>query len=236
MSNELIIVLSLLFIYSTVLLSFILFGKSGLVVWTVVATITANIEVLILIESFGIEQTLGNILFASTFLVTDILAEIYGKDEARKAVHIGIFTSIAFIIISQSWFLYTPSPNDTFIEPILTIFNNTPRLMFASIFVYIIVQRFDVWLYHYIWDKTTKHTNNKDSKLWIRNNLSTLVSQLFNTVLFTFIAFYNVYDTDIILSIIIATYIIFCVTSLLDTPFVYLARVLHRKYHIEENQ
>lgn len=92
--NEILLVLSLLVIYGSVLLVYRLFGKSGLYCFTAIATITANIEVLIMVDAFGMEQTLGNILFASTFLVTDIISEVDGKKAAQKAVNIGIFTSV----------------------------------------------------------------------------------------------------------------------------------------------
>ena len=74
--NEILLVASLFVIYGCVLLAYRLFGKSGLYCFTAIATITANIEVLIMVKAFGMEQTLGNILFASTFLVTDIISEI----------------------------------------------------------------------------------------------------------------------------------------------------------------
>ena len=96
--NEILLVLSLLVIYGSVLLVYRLFGKSGLYCFTAIATITANIEVLIMVDAFGMEQTLGNILFASTFLVTDIISEVDGKKAAQKAVNIGIFTSLFFIV------------------------------------------------------------------------------------------------------------------------------------------
>ena len=110
--NEILLVLSLLVIYGSVLLVYRLFGKSGLYCFTAIATITANIEVLIMVDAFGMEQTLGNILFASTFLVTDIISEVDGKKAAQKAVNIGIFTSVFFIVVSQSWLLYRPSASD----------------------------------------------------------------------------------------------------------------------------
>lgn len=109
MLNELLLILNLFFIFGTVILFHRIFGKAGLYAWTVIATITANIEVLILVDAFGMEMTLGNILFGSNFLVTDILSEIYGKKEAETAVNLGIATSFVFILISQSWLLYTPS-------------------------------------------------------------------------------------------------------------------------------
>lgn len=224
MSNELIIILSLVLTYASVLVFYKFLGKSGLYAWTVIAIITANIEVLILIDAFGMEQTLGNILFASTFLVTDILSEIEGKAAANHAVKISIFTNIAFIIISQSWFLYTPNANDWAAPAIQNVFSNTPRLLIVGVAVYGIAQVFDVWFYHYIWEKTSKVFGDSKRGLWIRNNGSTLVSQVLNTVLFTFGAFLGVYDFQTLIAIMISSYIIYIVTSLLDTPAVYFAR------------
>lgn len=79
MRNEILLILSVVIIYGSVLLWYKLLGCKGLMAFTVLATISANIEVLILVNAFGMEQTLGNILFASTFLVTDILSEVSGK-------------------------------------------------------------------------------------------------------------------------------------------------------------
>lgn len=222
--NELLLIASLLVVYGSVLLAFKLFGKTGLYCFTCIATITANIEVLILVDAFGMEQTLGNILFAATFLVTDILSEIAGKKEAQKAVNIGIFTSVIFIVISQSWLLYTPSANDWAQEPIRSIFSNTPRLMIVSVVVYAICQRFDVWAYHKWWAFTNKKYGDTKRFLWLRNNGSTLVSQLLNTILYTFGAFWGMYELPVLINIAMASYVIFIVTSVADTPFIYLAR------------
>ncbi len=227
--NELLLIASLLVVYGGVLLAFRLFGKTGLYCFTCIATITANIEVLILVNAFGMEQTLGNILFASTFLVTDILSEIAGKKEAQKAVNLGIFTSVLFIIISQSWLLYQPSANDWAQEPIRSIFSNTPRLMIVSVLVYAICQRFDVWAYHKWWNFTKTKFGDEKRFLWLRNNGSTLISQLLNTILYTFGAFWGMYEFPVLLNIALASYVIFIVTSLADTPFVYLARKINEK-------
>ncbi|ONI43312.1 transporter [Candidatus Epulonipiscioides gigas] len=226
MHNELVLIVSLIIIYLGVILFYKMFGKIGLYMWTVIATISANIEVLILVNAFGMEQTLGNILFASTFLVTDILSELEDKKSANKAVHLGIVSSICFILITQSWFLYIPNANDWAMPFIKSIFSNTPRLMIVGISVYAIAQVSDVWLYHFIWHKTSKMFGDTKKGLWIRNNGSTLVSQLINTILFTFGAFWGVYDFITLINILISSYVIFIVTSLLDTPAVYLARKL----------
>ncbi len=228
MSNELLLILSVVVIFSMTLLAYRFFGEYGLYCFTVLATISANIEVLIMVRAFGMDQTLGNVLFASTFLVTDILSEIYGKKSAQKAVNIGIAASVAFIVISQSWLLYTPNSEDFASPAIKTIFSNTPRLMISSFAVYAIAQRFDVWAYHKWWSFTTKICGDKDRYLWLRNNASTLISQLLNTVLFTFGAFLGVYSFRTLVSIALSSYVIFIVTSLLDTPFVYLARKIKK--------
>lgn len=222
--NELLLLLSIPLIYGTVVGAYKFFGKTGLYAWTVFATIVANIEVLLLVDAFGIEQTLGNVLFGSTFLVTDILSEQYGKKGAQVSVNLGVATSVAFIIISQLWLLYTPAANDWAMESFRTIFSNTPRVMLASFCVYAIVQRFDVWLYHKIWDFTKERSGSSKGWLWLRNNGATMVSQLMNTLLYTFGAFGGLYDFPTLISICISSYVIFFITSLADTPFVYLAR------------
>lgn len=224
MRNEIILILSLLAIYTAVVLFYKFWGKSGLYCWTVIATISANIEVLILVDAFGMEQTLGNILFASTFLVTDILSETEGKEAAKKAVTLGIVTSVVFVLISQSWLLYLPNENDFAMPAIRSVFTNTPRLMISSIVVYAIVQMFDVWAYHAIWKKTEKYCKDSKRFLWLRNNGSTLVSQFFNTFLYTFAAFLFIYPVGTLMNIVFSSYVIFVVTSLLDTPAVYAAR------------
>lgn len=234
MRNEIILFCSLVCIYRAVVLFYKFFGRTGLYMWTVIATISANIEVLILVDAFGMEQTLGNVLFASTFLVTDILSETEGKKYANKAVRMGIVVSVAFILISQSWFLYEPNGNDWAMPAIRSVFSNTPRLMLVSIAVYGIVQVFDVFAYHTIWKHTTKLFGDAKKGLWIRNNGSTLVSQLMNTVLFTFGAFAGVHSLPTLINICISSYVIYIVTSLLDTPAVYVARRLKDQNRINE--
>lgn len=229
MHNELILIVTLILEFSGVVLSYVLFRKAGLYFWTILATIAANIEVLILVRAFGMNMTLGNILFASTFLVTDILSELYVKHAANTAVKLGIATTVCFVAISSSWLLYRPAADDTMMPPIRAVFSHTPRVMLASLAVYVIVQFFDVWLYHAWWNFTTKKTGDKERFLWLRNNGSTLVSQLLNTVLYTWFAFAGVYDTKTLVSIAVSSYVIFIVTSLADTPFIYLCRAISRR-------
>lgn len=232
--NEVILIASLAVIYGGVILSYRFFGKTGLFAFNAIVTVLANIEVLILVNAFGMEQTLGNVLFASTYLITDILSENEGKKQANKAVNIGIFAAVSMVVITQSWFLYSPADSDWAMPSITAIFSTTPRLLLASLIGFTISQKIDVFLYHKWWNLTENKTGNKRKFLWLRNNGSTLVSQIINTVLFNIIAFAGIYDASTLLSIIISGYIIYVATSLLDTPVVYLARKLKDKGKIPE--
>lgn len=229
MNNELLLILNLLVIYGATLIFYRLFGKSGLYAWTAFATVAANIEVLLIVDAFALEQTLGNIMFASTFLVTDILSENHGKKAANKAVYLGIAVSLMFIIITKFWLSFTPSANDFAFPSFAVIFSNTPRVMFAGFAVYIVAQFLDVWIYHKLWAFTESKCGNGRRFLWLRNNVATLTSQLINAILFNLFAFYGVYDSRTLFSIILSTYIIYTATSLLDTPVVYLARYINQR-------
>ena len=234
MSNELLLIGSVVLIYGTVLVCYRIFGRSGMYAMTAIATILANIEVLILIDGFGMEQTLGNVMFASTFLITDILSENEGKKYASKAVWLGIFTSVVMLMFTQYWMIYTPAESDWASGHIAAIFSTTPRLLLASFTGYIVSQRFDVWLYHRIWDATTKKSGDRQKFLWVRNNAATMISQVINTVIFTTIAFAGWYDTATLVSIMISSYIIYVFTSLLDTPAVYIARKMKKDNKVKE--
>ena len=224
MKNELLLIISLIILFGGVLATLRLFGRAGLYTFSAIATVVANIEVMIMVDAFGMEMTLGNILFASTFLVTDILSELYGKKYAQKAVNLGIFSSVLFLLISQSWLLYIPNSSDWAMPSMRALFTNTPRILLASLIVYALAQTFDVWLYHKWWDFTTKRFGSSERFLWVRNNGSTLVSQMVNTVLYSVFAFAGTYPPGTLLSIILSSYVIFIFTSLADTPVIYAAR------------
>ena len=222
--NELLLILSLLISFGATVLFLKLFGKSGLFAWIGICAVFANVEVLILVHAFGMDQTLGNTLFASSFLATDILSELYGKKDANKGVLVGIITTVLFILLSTMWINYVPAEGDWAMPFVKQLFANTPRVLIASLIAYAVSEAFDVWLYHKWWTLTEKKFGNKDKYLWFRNNFSTLFSQLVNIVIFNFGAFLGIYSLSQLFSITIACYVIYIVTSLLDTPFIYLAK------------
>lgn len=229
MRNELLLMGSVLLSYGGVLLAYRLFGKAGLYAMTVIATLLANIEVLMLVDAFGMEQTLGNVLFASTYLITDILSENEGKKSAARAVWLGVFTSAAMLVFTQYWLLYLPADSDWARPSVEAIFSTTPRLLLGSFLGYAVSQRFDVWLYHLIWKRTEARSGDRTRFLWLRNNAATLLSQVVNTILFTTVAFAGMYEWSTFFSILGSSYVIYIATSLLDTPFVYLSRVIKKQ-------
>ncbi|MDR2519691.1 MAG: queuosine precursor transporter [Eubacteriaceae bacterium] len=226
MANEILLAATLVFVFSSLLAFYWLFGKAGAVAFASVAALVANIEVVMLVEAFGMEMTLGNILFASTFLATDILSECHSKDSAQKAVFIGIAVSLFFALLSQSWLMYQPSPNDMASGHFHAIFSLTPRIAVVSLLVYALAQCADVYLYHKVWALTEKWTGSRRSLLWLRNNLCTLASQALNAALFNLGAFWGVYPASTVWSLAVSTFAIYIATSLLDTPFLYAARAI----------
>jgi len=223
MPNELIWLLMAIIDFLSLILVYKLFGKEGLYAAIAVSIIICNIQVLKIVEIFGLTATLGNILYGSIFLATDILNEFYGKESARKGVWIGFYALIFTAVIMQIALLFKPATGD-FIDPSLQqIFNYLPRVAIASVIAYTISQNHDVWLYNIL------HAKFKGQHLWIRNNLSTMVSQLIDTMIFCTIAFWGVFSTYILIEIIVTTYLFKLAVAVIDTPFIYLAKCISGK-------
>ena len=228
MPNEVRLIISLLVAFSSLILVQKFLGKTGVYAWIAICTILADVEVTILVRAFGLEQTLGNTLFAATFLATDILSEIYGKKESRNGAIVGILSTVAFMFFSFLWQGYIPSENDWAIPFVKGLFANTPRMLLASLVAYAISEILDVNLYHWIWDFTEKRSGSREKFLWLRNNCATLISQFVNIVIFNFGAFIGIYDWPTLLQVTASCYLIYVFTSLLDTPFIYLARKINK--------
>ena len=219
-ANEWIFLVSVLFFLSSCLAVFWLFGKNGLFVFSVFATILCNIQVCKTVDLFGLSTTAGNVLYASTFLVTDILSERYGRKEAARAVRYGVAVTVLWTLGTQLTLLFEPNAHDLVDPSLQVVFGIVPRVAMASLAGYVCSQSLDVFLYHLIWEKT----GGSRAWLWVRNNLSTLTSQLIDTVIFTTLAFWGMYPTQVFLSILLTTYLFKAVVALMDTPFIYLAR------------
>ncbi|NQT60438.1 MAG: queuosine precursor transporter [Bacteroidetes bacterium] len=217
--NELLWLLMLLINFSAIMLSYRLWGKLGLFIWIPIAVIIANIQVTKTINIFGLEATLGNIVYATSFLVTDILSENYSKRAAAKAVAIGFFSLLAMTILMNIAIWFVPADSDFIQGSMKEIFSLMPRIALASLVAYGISQFHDIWAYDF-WKK-----RKPDPKyIWWRNNASTMVSQMIDTIIFTSIAFIGVFPMNILLQIALTTYLLKWVVAAVDTPFIYLAR------------
>jgi hypothetical protein len=212
-----------------VILAYKLFGKNGMFIWMAIGVILANIEVMKTVKVFGMVTALGNVIYSSLFLTTDILTENYSKKEAQKAVWIGFFVLICVTILMQITINFIPDESDFLSEHISAIFNFLPRITIASLTAYLISQTLDVLLF------ANFKKIHKRKYLWFRNDFSTILSQFIDTTIFTLIAFIGIFSWSIILQIFITSMIMKIVIAFCDTPFVYFARSLYDKNKIISN-
>jgi len=220
MPNELLWVLFALTNFILFIVMFKLFGKLGIFVWIGMSTILANIQVTELLTLFGLNATLGNIMYGTIFLGTDALNELYGKKEARKAVYMGFLVMVFTLVIMTIALQFTPSADDINHPALVSIFGNQfTTIVLGSFIAFIVSQNIDVNLYQWIRKKLPAN-----KWLWIRNNGSTLISQLIDTIIFVTIAFVWTYDFGILIEIMISTYVIKVMVAALDTPFIYLVK------------
>ena len=217
--NELLWLVMLVVNFAAILFSYRCFGKTGLYIWVPISVIIANLQVVKTVEIFGLTATLGNIVYATSFLVTDILSENYGPKDARRAVYTGFFALIVMTALMNLALRFTPSPEDFAHDSMQTLYGLIPRIAGASLVAYWISQLHDVWAYQFWRIKVPLKRH-----IWIRNNASTMVSQLLDSLVFTTIAFAGVYEVSVLVEITATTYLFKLIVAALDTPFVYLAR------------
>ncbi|TLS48669.1 VUT family protein [Paenibacillus antri] len=198
-----------------------LFGRGGLYAWVGVATVLANIQVVKTIEMAGLVMTLGNTIYATIFLATDLLNEKYGEKAAKKAVFVGFFALIASTIMMQMALVFEPTDTDVAQDSLETIFGLLPRLALGSLTAYFVSQWVDVKIFTLL-----KKAFPKPGQLWIRNNGSTALSQLLDTLLFCSIAFLGApgFPFDVWVQVALTTYLIKLVVSVASTPIIYWAR------------
>ena len=174
----------LLFCFSSILVFLKLFGYVGLYVYSALAVIIGNIQVLKTVDFFYSPEpvALGTVLFASTFLCTDILSEHFGKEKARKNVLIGFAGFLFMTVIMLITIGFKPSANDWSQDSLANVFTPMSRFFIASMIAYLASQYFDVWIYSAIKNIT------KNRYLWLRNNLSTMLSSLVDNTVFSLCA------------------------------------------------
>lgn len=168
---------------------------------------------------FGISVSVGIFMVPLTFLITDIVEEVHGKKVTQQFIIAGVITIIIIFLYTALFVVLEPHARYSFNEAYKTIFGASLRMMIASLVAFTLAQTHDIWAFNFWKEKT------KGRFLWLRNNLSTIVSQFIDTSVFMFIAFYQLtpkFTFAFIFSLIIPYYLFKVLFAALDTPFVYL--------------
>ena len=174
---------------------------------------------------YNFEISVGILPYPVTFLVTDLISEIYGKKRANQVVTAGIFASVFSLMIimvsdaapATEW---SPVGDETF----HSVFGLSALAVFASAMAYLIAQYVDIIIYHF-WK-----TKTKGKHLWLRNNFSTISSQFLDTfsVLFLLCSF-GVIEWDLFGILLLKGFLFKLFVALSDTPFLYFFVHLFRK-------
>jgi uncharacterized integral membrane protein (TIGR00697 family) len=206
------------------ILMYRLFGREGLLGCIVLAILLANLQGPKLTIIFGFQTSLGVIFYSGIFFATDLLSERYGRAEAGKAVLIGFGVSCILVLMLSMALLFQPTdrPNTAeFSQTIQTSFENilnfTPRFVFGSLLAYLLSQSLDVWLFHWLKRKT------QGRMLWLRNNLSTILSQAADTLIYSFVVWWGVVDLQTAIQLGLVKYAFKVAIAAFDTPFIYWA-------------
>ena len=206
------------------------FGKYGLYTAVILGIILGNLqggkvsEFIIFDTTFTV--SMGAILYSGIYFSTDLLNEKYGKTEANRADNLGFFANIAVLLTLLLSLLFKPSDlTGSALEvhnALSVIASYSPAFIIGSLTAYFISQKFDVWFFNYL------KTLTQGKYLWLRNNLSTITSQLIDTFIYTFTW---VVATDLSISdafyIALSKYIFKIFIALIDTIFIYGVRNLN---------
>lgn len=229
MYNEFFGIATFLVTFIVMVLMYRCFGKQGLIAWVAIGTIIANIQVIKTVDIFGISATLGNVMFASIYLATDILNDIYGRKVAKRAVWLGFSSTLVMIIVMQMSLHFIPAPEDISQKALSTIFDLVPRIALGSIIAYIIGQHVDVFIFSMI-----KKVFQSDKTFIIRAYGSTVLSSIIDTALFVTIAFIGTLPASVVFEIFITTYVLKLVSTIFNVPFGYIAKSFYRKGKIQK--
>ena len=195
----------------------------------VISIVVANIVGCKVIDTglsvFGIPLSLsgGAITYAFTFLCTDIIGEVWGKTDAKKAVKygfIGQVFAIVLIMVTQ----YTPTYDMEMQAAYEKLLGQSPMFVLGSLCAYACSQTWDVWIFH----KVRNHFDAKPHLRWIWNNVSTATSQIIDTIIYAFVAFgigmgwlWDGEKLVMLVGIIIGQYLLKLCLAIIDTPFFY---------------
>ena len=167
----------------------------------------------------GVRVSVGIFFVPVLFLTTDIIGEIFGRKEASRFVNMATIMLVLLFLMMSLCIAIKPNESWDHQEQYATVFGSSLRMTIASLISFVVAQQLDVFMFS-LWGKITKGKH-----LWIRNNMSTIVSQLIDTTIFEFIAFWHLtpkFTTGYIFSLILPYWLFKVVFALLDTPLCYL--------------
>jgi len=180
------------------------------------------------IEIFGnklFEISVGILPYPITFLITDLISEIYGKKRANDVVVSGIFASLFSLLIIYAG-SSVPATSWSYVDDEMfnKVFGNSVIAVFASMLTYLFAQFVDIQIYHF-WKRLTKGKH-----LWIRNNFSTWFSQFVDTFTIVFLlCSFGIIDWANFKGLLVSGFLFKVIVAALDTPFLYLGVFLFRK-------
>lgn len=166
------------------------------------------------------------IVYVFTFPITDTIAEVYGKEAARKTVFAGFITQLAALAFIFFAIQLPAAPFFGDQSSFESIFSAGFRVTLASLVSYFISQNLDVTIFHKLKER------HGESKLWVRNNASTMVSQLADTTIFITIAFAGTMPAGALIGMIVTQYLFKWIVATADTPLVYLLVKLCRREQV----
>ena len=179
------------------------------------------------------EVSVGILPYPLTFLITDLISEIYGRKKANQIVTAGIFASFFSmgIVLLANW---VPAlPNSPVQDEVFNhVFALSPIAVFASMLAYLFAQYVDIGLYHF-WKKITKGRH-----LWLRNNFSTFLSQFLDTfTVVGLLCIFKVLPWSMFYGLLVSGFIFKVIVAFLDTPFLYFfVYLFRRRFNLKVNQ
>ena len=163
-----------------------------------------------------INSSVAIFVFPITFTINDIITEVEGKERARSFVRAGFYVLIGLAAYTLLAIALPPAERFTDNLAFQTIFAKSLRIILASLAAFYLSERFDIYVFTQIRQRLGA------DKLWLRNNMSNFIGQLFDTTIFMFLAFYQPGNFTFILSLIWPYWLLKCLMSIIETPVTYL--------------
>lgn len=181
----------------------------------ITAVLASSIMATKLFNLFGMALPAAVIVFPITFLVTDVINEVWGKNEANNTVKLGFISNLLFTLFIYIAIILPPFKFWELQTEFKMVLSSVPRVTLAGLASFIVSQTLDVHIFHKL---KIKHDGKK---LYIRNNVSTITSQLVDSFTFIFLAFVGTMPLLEILKTTLMQWSVKFVLALLDTPFCY---------------